>query len=232
MLVVLRSMLSVLAPPRKRSLSELAADGADTPLNDLLADHPGVLPAGAKSVADFETKLDTAEDSANEAIDLYLNAKPGDPARAQLAADAEQKNADAGHLHAALNYVLALSRYADVQGAFEDAKKTMFFGALTGGLALGVFAWATHPEASGSETSAATKVPVPVELELSDDGREMLGDNLGARCDLDAVRAIAIGGSAESLDVVTVQTRVCGTVRFTLTSELGTFQATEPVLSG
>jgi hypothetical protein len=206
--------------PQHASLARLARDEEKSAAGELVKEDPDLLMGHGKKISELEASHDRALKAESEAWDQY-DANPTDETRAAVdRAVAERKRIDD-----AVQTFLPIALYAEVRDKFRAALAAMFAGALLAAAGIALFAWAAHPEEEKSEPSAepaAAKIPIEVELSLSDDGKNALGSRIGRACDTGRVRALAIGGEPAALDVVTMPTAKCSTVHFTLTDELGT----------
>jgi hypothetical protein len=129
-----------------------------------------------------------------------------------------------------MGWVLSFARFKEVSAHFSRALKVMFAAAAISVVGIIGFAWATHPEPTepAAEPAVADK-PAQITVDLSDDGRDGLGPELGPKCDTSALEAVAIGGDPDALDVIADATRTCKPVRFTLTPEIETYQSDKRV---
>lgn len=107
---------------------------------------------------------------------------------------------------------------------FKLATIAMFLGAVMTGAGLLTFAaQSENPAVSTAETA-----PTAITITLSREGKSRLAIALGKQCVAAPVPAIALANDAGTLDVVTIQTAKCTSVRFSLTDSLGTSTPTTP----
>jgi hypothetical protein len=134
-----------------------------------------------------------------------------------------------------MKWLFSFFHYTETARLFNRALRIMVLSAVVAGFGIAAFAWAVHPKESKESKSepaavaVAPKAPALVEVDLSHEGAEALADDLGSKCDPDAFEAVAVGGTAETPEVVSVPTAGCKLDRFVLTSEVGTYKSLEPL---
>ncbi|HEU4599039.1 MAG TPA: hypothetical protein VFS26_04780, partial [Solirubrobacterales bacterium] len=191
-------------------------------------EDPSLLLGHGSSLDEFADRRRTALAAENDAWEAYEQADADQKKNlkgAVLRAEAERERIDE-----AMSWLFSYARFVEVSRSFRVALRSMFAAAAIAALGIAGFAWAAHPEdGTDQEASVVAKAPLAVELDLSGVGRETLADDLGDGCKLEALPAVAIAGTVDALEVVTVPSKSCALDRFVLTPELGTYQAVEVV---
>lgn len=213
--------------PAPAGLRRLALEEDTSEVGKAIADDPSLLLGHGGSIKEFEERRKAALKGEDEAWERF-DAKPDDKA---LQAKALKATADRERIEEAMTWLFSFARYTEASRSFKNSLRAMFAAAALAAIGIAGFAWAAHPEGKkemGAAEPIVAKAPAEVEIDLSNQGEEALGDNLGAKCDLDAVHAVAVAGTPEALEVVSLPMDSCQIVRFDLTSDLGTFQSLEP----
>jgi hypothetical protein len=77
------------------------------------------------------------------------------------------------------------------------------------------------PPASVVAAEAVPKQPSRVSVRLSAHGMDVLTKRIGDGCPATPLRAIALGGEPDALELVSIPTADCDATRFTLTESVG-----------
>jgi hypothetical protein len=155
-------------------------------------------------------------------LEAWNAARVADPAPANLAT-VQRRFTD---VDATRRGVFRIAAFHEVAARFERAKLAILGGAVAAGVGIGLFAWgANPPEPKAPAAPAGTAAPeiaapLPLVVTLSDDGERRLGTLLG--CKTRDLQAIAVGGTIAEPEVVTTGPAPCRSVRFTVTSQIGT----------
>jgi hypothetical protein len=117
-----------------------------------------------------------------------------------------------------------LVSYHAMRYRFRVATRLIFVAVL--GVAIGVVLFAYAAGAGDAEVAAGgppatASQALSVEISLTDDGKAVLSEALGAECLLEPVAALATSGSNDSFDVITLPHADCEAFRFELTPALG-----------
>lgn len=183
---------------------------------------------GCTSIAAFEAERQKAVD-AFAAASAAATAKPLDRKLRQARTEAEE---ECDSLNEKAERLTVLAMYAETQRKLTRAFVAMFFGGAVAVLGIVGFAWATNQSEDPAPTAAASAVPKrpsAVSVDLSAHGIEVLTKRVGDACSVKPLRAIALGGEPDALDLVSTPTATCATTRFTLTENMGTVVSDETV---
>jgi len=191
-----------------------------------VAEDPTLLLGHGTSIGEFEERRNAALKAEDDAWAKYeANRESSDLKTKALRAEATRKRIDE-----AMTWVITFVRYKEAAYSFKVALRAMFVGAVITAVGITGFAWAAHPEEEKSEEKVVASAPSAIAVDLNEDGRETLVDDLGESCKRSAVPAVAIGGEPEALEVITtLSNKNCDVARFVLTPELGTYKSREPV---
>jgi hypothetical protein len=121
--------------------------------------------------------------------------------------------------------VLAVARLLRVSKAFKDQRKWLFGMTVVGAAGIVTFAAAANPP----EEPAPEPAPAPAlvregssaTIMLTETGKTLLQPRLREGCNTDALRVFTLDVARAGIDVVTMPTRRCNGIRFTLTPLLG-----------
>ncbi|HEX6152473.1 MAG TPA: hypothetical protein VFZ19_03020 [Solirubrobacterales bacterium] len=214
--------------PRPVGLDELVAGESASATGKRIKEEPDLLMGYGTSIAEFQEKRREAIAEAEKAWERYEGSEDDEKLRAQAMRTQEDK----ARINAAMQWLFSFARYTETERLFKRSLRVMMAAAAIAALGIVTFAWAAHPEAEEAKASAPAVVaqaPALVEVDLGPEGIEAYADDLGGKCDLDALKAIAVGGSAEAPEVVTVPTEACELDRFVLNDEVGTYRSLEPL---
>ena len=206
--------------PKPISLKQLITEASTSEIGKAVVDDPDLLLGHGKSIPDFAEKRQAVlveEDAAWKAYEEGdKDAKPALLPRVKKA-EAARKRVDG-----AMNWLISYARYLQVSKLFRDSLVAMFVAAAVAAAGIGGFAWAAHPEDKEDvATPVVERTPAAVVVDLSPEGEESLGDDLGEECNTNKLEAIAVSGSSEALEVVTIPSDTCELDRFVLTPDLG-----------
>jgi hypothetical protein len=213
--------------PKPVGLKQLAASEDDSEVGEKIREDPSLLLGHGKSIREFEEKRQAAL-AREDAAWTKFEAQEDDTA---LAALAKKASADRMRIDEAMSWLFSFARYTETARLFRVALRTMIAAAVIAAIGIAGFAWAAHPEEASDDPSAAAVVPMApaqVEIDLSAAGKETLKDDLGEKCDTGELEAVALAGTPDALEVVTVPSDACELQRFVLTTDLGTFKSAEP----
>nr|MBA3266797.1 hypothetical protein [Acidimicrobiia bacterium] len=151
-----------------------------------------------RTVGDLRDQVDAAVTaSAKTYGEIVALGDPGSDASKQQRATAlraryGQEIATASHLKRIRSDVLEVASYHRTRAAYEDAKKSIVFGAVAAAVGIAAFAWgANGPEVVDIDPGEILpKSPSEVTVILTNDGIAAFGDQLGSACDPSAVDAI------------------------------------------
>jgi hypothetical protein len=183
-------------------------------VSDLVERDKTLLKAQAK---DLTTLIHDYLEAYEQFPELWDAAKanPNDPSKKQAA---EAGTAELLSLEDAVNYLSTLALAEKVRKAFTSMGPRLVLG--VAGTAIGVLAFtyaANHQgakaEAPPHTSKAVGQSPVGVHLRLSRAERELLAPELGRNCAGEKLWGLAIGGRPVALDVVTIPTPRCRSVR-------------------
>jgi hypothetical protein len=144
------------------------------------------------------------------------------PEAPELRSAAEDADANATLVTARAQDVLEVAGLLAVSAEFRRARKWMLWLAAAAAAGVALFV----ASASGADDDADSGPPGAravrtVSVETTAVGEALLGPFLGGECDAGRVTAIVLGQNAAGLDVATLPTPRCSSVRFALTPELG-----------
>lgn len=215
--------------PSHLTLAQLARDEEKSAAGKLVREDPDILVLeDVRTIAQLKQRRDDVLEKDHRAWAAY----EVDKKNPQLKEAAAQAQAERKLVDDAVQQFLPIGLYADARAKFTRALAIMFAGALITAGGIGLFAWAAHPEDGGGAAAAepaAPKEPTEVTVELSPEGRELLGARLGEDCDTTSLSGLAIGGTPDALDVAVLPQDGCQSIRLTLTGEVGTAISTEQV---
>jgi hypothetical protein len=216
--------------PQANSLNRLVGEEGSSEVGKQVKRDPSLLLGHGNSLTEFAEKRNAAVDAEDAAWAAYEAADA--ETKKNLKSGVQRAEAERQRIDKAMTWLFSYARFVEVSRLFKTALRAMFAAAAIAALGIAGFAWAAHPESKkdeGAKTTVVAKAPLEVEVDLSAAGKETLGDDLGGSCSTRAVPAVALSGTAEALEVVTVPSDACALDRFVLTPELGTFKATEAV---
>jgi hypothetical protein len=212
--------------PSDLTLAQLARSEANSPAGKLVREDPDVLLGHGNTIVQLQSNRKDAIERESSAWSAY----EADKADAELKQRAIDAQADRRLVDDAVQQFLPMALYAQVEQTLKTAIRVMFAGAVVAAAGIGLFAWAAHPaESEGTPAPVVAKDPSEVVVRLTNDGRAQLADRLGKGCDLDAVHALAVAGSAAELQVVPLPEDGCETVRFAVTGDVGTVVSGEQI---
>jgi hypothetical protein len=129
--------------------------------------------------------------------------------------DKEKLKRDLDNLSLRKYEILRFVRYDRVRRQFRRSVRYMFAAGMVAAVAITVFAWAANPPPN----EAPFAIPTEAYLELTEDGRELLRDQIGSQCIRSDIHVVVLGATAGVYDVVSVPRAkpMCKAYRFTLT---------------
>lgn len=140
---------------------------------------------------------------------------------------AEEKDKQGAALEDAIRFLRRLALNQKVRKAFKDMWWPWLIGAVIA-VTIGVvdIAYMTNqpeedPKPPPHTTKAVGQTPVGVRLVLTPDERKLLAPQLGKKCPTGPLWGMAIGGRPVALDIVTLPTPRCRSVRVIVTPEMG-----------
>jgi hypothetical protein len=213
--------------PEPISLKELADSPKYAGVRKRVEDDPSLLLDHGASVAELGAERSSQLDAEKEAWKKFTD----DEADKDALRAAERASANRLATDEAVGWLLEFTRYTEASRLFKRSLVWMTGAAAIAALGIGLFAWAAHPEEKAAEAAAVVaKAPAEIKIDLSDAGERQMADQLGPRCDGEELAAVALAGTSDDLEVVTVPDKHCSLVRFTLTDTLGTYESTDPVI--
>jgi len=119
--------------------------------------------------------------------------------------------------------------YNRVRRLFERMTRIMFLFGASAAVAIAVFAWAVNPpdpdENAGAVSGTPASIPaVGALLDLTEEGRERYEPHLGAQCVAASIPVLVLNMAADNIEVVSIESDQCRSVRFHLTSDIGTLR--------
>ncbi|HEY8808479.1 MAG TPA: hypothetical protein VIM28_00535 [Solirubrobacterales bacterium] len=212
--------------PKPVSLKHLVAEASDSEVGRAVADDPTLLLGHGNSIPEFAQKRREAVEAEDAAWAAYEAAD----AKASLEGAVKKATTDRQRIDKAMGWLFSYARYTEVSSLFKTSLRVMFVSAAVAAVGIAGFAWAAHPEDEKNEEAVAVvaKAPAKVNVDLSAAGEETLKDDLGEDCNTSELPALAVAGTPEALDVVTIPSKTCELDRFVLTPDLGTFENTGP----
>lgn len=134
------------------------------------------------------------------------------------------------NIGAYVKQVVNVASYEELRHAFHRGLTRIV--ASVGVTAVGLLLVAVSVKGDTQEAAAASAAaplrPVPVEVSLSDAGRKMLSDDLGADCVKANVVALAVGRDGGDLQVISLPTSKCKVASFEVSGEVGLVTASSP----
>lgn len=200
------------------------ASRAISPVRKLVRREPDVLGGYGNTIAELQASRSNSLAAESAALDALLK-RPNDET---LRIEAEERVRLRQLIDKASRRFLAVSLVAVVKRRMTKALIALGVGGILVVAGLGLFAWATHSGKTSIEAEEAVpKRPSPVVVRLSEKGRESLSPSLGGTCGTTRLHAIALGGTPAAVEMVTLPTQTCQSVRFTLTNSFGTAENEE-----
>ncbi len=207
--------------PKAITLKQLVTEASTSDVGKAVVDDPDLLLGHGKSIPDFAEKRQAVLAEEDAAWEAYEGASDKD-AKAALIPRVKKAEAARRRDDSAMNWLISYARYLQVSKLFRESLVAMFIAAAVAAAGIGGFAWAAHPEdKEGEATPVVERTPAAVVVDLSPEGEESLGDDLGAECNINELEAIAVSGTPEALEVVTIPSDTCELDRFVLTPDLG-----------
>lgn len=185
--------------------------------------------------ADLETLLDRYKLADRESrerweeVERKKEAAKDEAAKNALQTDienAEAKDEQFESLNGAVAYLRGLALNIKVRKAFAEMWRPLTCAVVAAAVGVVVLAYETNqpedkPETSPHTTKAVGQSPVGVKLVPTSGERKILASQLGKRCPPGPLWGVAIGGRPVALDVVTLPTPRCRSVRVMVTPEAG-----------
>jgi hypothetical protein len=219
-------------PLSLRSLAD-SNDGTVREIRNELESDDSLLPGGSlKTLYTDYREAVRAQASTYKAYRDALDQKEPEPTRvANALASAKAADAYAQTQSAIAQNVVAVARLLNASKAFKKQKVWLVGMTIIGAAGIVTFAAAANPpEDPPPEPAAAPALVRPgnlVRVRLSETGKAVLQERLGADCSTDALRVLALDVSRAGIDVVTLPTSRCAGIRFTLTSLIGTVRSSQ-----
>lgn len=174
---------------------------------------------------DLPTLLRRYETAYDDYVRLWTEAEkhPEDNDKRELA---EAVGNELDGLEDAVNWLRSLALSQKVRKAFTGMLGPLIIIVAFAAAGVAAFAYASNrPEAKAESTPHTSKAvgqtPVGVAVRLSRDERALLAPRLGRHCGARGLQALAIGGRPVALDVVTLPTARCRSVRVVVTPKAG-----------
>jgi hypothetical protein len=164
-----------------------------------------------------------------EEVERKKEAAKDEDARAALQTDiedAEAKDEQFEALNGAVAYLRGLALNMKVRKAFGEMQRPLSYAVIAAVVGVVVLAYETNqpedkPKTPPHTTKAVGQSPVGVKLVLTAGERTILAPRLGKKCPSGPLWGMAIGGRPVALDVVTLPTPRCRSVRVMVTPEAG-----------
>jgi hypothetical protein len=138
---------------------------------------------------------------------------------------AEAKDKEFKPLNQVVAFLRGLAINLKVRKAFSDMWRPLLGAVIAGTVGVVILAYETNRPESDPQPPHTTKAlgqsPVGVKLELGGDERKLLAPELGGKCPSGPLWGMAIGGRPVALDIVTLPTPRCRSVRVMVTPETG-----------
>jgi hypothetical protein len=170
--------------------------------------------------------VETLKTARKDAADAERTARNAEPVVEETVRNAqENRRAIDEVVYEFLAYALA-----------EKVKRRMMWA--TGAVAVGaafaaggivVFSVATHESDLASAGEVVPKRLNAVVVRLTSAGREELSDDLGRRCEVGRLRALALGGPPSAIELITVPRSHCRAARLTLSPDIGSVVNVKPL---
>jgi hypothetical protein len=134
-----------------------------------------------------------------------------------------------GYLDRLIRKVLSYVRYNNIRQQAANSRLELTFASIVAAVALVGFAWAANPKADQSAIVVLKSPASEAALTLTELGKQTLAPVLGAECVAHQPIAVIVlsVGAAES-DVISLKTKDCALVRFTIKDTLGKLAASSP----
>ncbi|MGP7813712.1 hypothetical protein [Glutamicibacter soli] len=133
------------------------------------------------------------------------------------------------YLDGIVRNVLAVANLSRARHVWRISVTMIASGAVVASFGIALFAYASNPPApsAGSVVNTSNVVtPLSAKLQLSEQGRQALGDALGSNCDLNADLTIVVLGQTEAGPDVLANSPKCNPVRLILDADWGIIKTT------
>jgi hypothetical protein len=209
--------------PGEITLGEM---GKNAELADLITEDPSLLKGAAPSFA----KLNDDYEAALSAYQTARAASEAAPKDQRLSAAAEAKQSRLKQLTNPIQGLRRLALYLKVRQIYRSARLKMLGGVAVAAIGLLTFVGLAHKPEKPAKTASLPSFQAVSRVSVTPmaDERTALGAQLGAACPLGRLAALAIGGTLDAVQVVTLPTSRCKPIKFTVTPDLGTVVGTSP----
>jgi hypothetical protein len=139
---------------------------------------------------------------------------------------AKAKDEELEPLDRTVAFLRGLAINLKVRKAFSDMWRPLLGAVVAGTIGVVILAYETNrpesaPKLPAHTTRAVGQSPVGAQLVLTGDERKLLAPELGRKCPSGPLWGMAIGGRPVALDVVTLPTPRCRSIRVMVTPEAG-----------
>ena len=209
--------------PSALTLKQMVREEKKSPAGKAIAKDSGLLLGHGTSIKEFEQRRNAAVTAEADAWTKF----EADEGSSSLEALAVKASKNRERIDEAMVWLISFGRFKETSQLFKAALRAMFAAAAIAALGITGFAWAAHPEEKkeGNGGALVAKAPSAVTIDLSREGRETVGEEIGRKCDPEAVAAVAVAGEPRALEVVTTPSKRCKLARFMLTPAVGAYQA-------
>jgi hypothetical protein len=221
-LVAIWAVSKVLTPP------EILLDELPEFVGDLTRKDVTLLKGQAADLGTLLTRFKVMEEASRlrwEAVERKRNA--GKVAAAEVAEkEAEAKDEQYESLEDAVAFLRHLALNQKVRKAFRDMWPWLVGTVIAVAIGVVDIAYLTNqpedtPTPAPHTTKAVGQTPVGVRLVLTPEERKILAPKLGKKCPTSPLWGLAVGGRPVALDVVTLPTPRCRSVRVMVTPAAG-----------
>lgn len=204
--------------PTGISLRRLASGESNSELGKRVREEPEALYGLGATINEFKTKIETVREEANQAQAAY----EADSGNESLQKAAERTRAKREGINRCVEGFLNWAMLITVKEKMVRAVVATFVGGILVVAGITVFSVATNGGGSDAEAAEAVpKQPSVVTVRLTKEGQIMLVGQLGESCVKQPLKAIALDGDPDTLELVSVPTGSCEATRFTLTDHVG-----------
>lgn len=202
--------------PVRISLHRLARENPASAVTKFVREEPESLGRHG-TVKAMKQAVDTAKEMEEEAEDESDAREGSAQLERRLDRARDKRNRIEDQAHAFVTNALT----EIVRLRMITATTAMFTGGFAVAIGIGLFTWATNHGEDATKGEATPKRASAVVVQLTEDGRKDLTESLGQHCRPPFLRAIALGGPADALEMVAVPSDACRAARFVLTPDVG-----------
>jgi hypothetical protein len=197
------------------TLKWLASETADSVAKQGIDDDKALL-GGYTTVAELNDAYAAAMEERRDALkETY--ADPSNRAKLERADAADKWAIALGKIQ---EPVLEQASFNRVRGAYGAARWGILVGAALTAAGIAAFAWAANPP-STQTVPVVSQMPTDVVVAIDADVRGIFEQQLGAKCDLSHVRAVALAATGTAYQLASVPTEHCNAVVFKLSGSQG-----------